>query len=79
MFQVKKNESVVLIWDCRRMKGYDSEARVEWQSALKEMKAQIDIIWLITDSNIIKMGAIVMGLFCSLKIKVIRSENEIVI
>ena len=61
------------------MKGYDSDARVKWQSALKEMNTQIDSIWLISDSSIIKMGATMMGLFSSLNVKVIKSESEIVV
>jgi len=76
-FQSKMGQAIVLIWDCREMKGYESAARVNWQSALKEMKSQIDTIWLITESNFIKMGASVMSMFSSLEIKVVSSEDEI--
>lgn len=78
-FQSKPDKSINIIWDCRRMKGYDSEAREKWTYALKEMKSQIDTIWLITESSIIKMGASLMSLFSTLDIKVVSSENKIAI
>ena len=78
-FQSKMDTSIILIWDCRKMNGYDSAARAKWTEALKEMKSQIDTIWLITDVAIIKMGASVMGMFSSLHIKTVSSESEIVI
>lgn len=79
MFQSKAEQSIILIWDCKKMKGYDSAARVKWTEALEEMRSQIDTIWLITSSTVIRMGASVMGMFISLNIKAVRSESEIVI
>ncbi len=76
-FQSKKEESIILIWDCKKMKGYETAARIRWAEALKEMKSQIDKIWLISDSVITKMGASAMGLFSSINIKVVQSESEI--
>ncbi len=78
-FQSKVDQSIILIWDCRKMKGYDSGARSKWTEALKEMKSQIGTIWLITDSTVIKMGASVMGMISSLNIKAVRAESEIVL
>lgn len=76
-FNSKSGESVTLIWDCKVMTGYNSAARNQWTDALKEMKPQIDTIWLITESSIIKMGASVMGMLSSFDIKVVKSESEI--
>jgi phosphopantetheine adenylyltransferase len=59
------------------MGGYDTEARLQWQKTLKELENQIDTVWLITQSSLIKMGASVMSLFTKLKIQVVRSESEI--
>ena len=73
------DNSIILIWDCRKMKGYDSDARVKWTDAIKEMKAQIETIWLIADSSLIKMGAALMGMVASINIKTIRSEDEMII
>ena len=70
---------IVLLWDCREMSGYDSEARIQWQETLKELKPRIKTIWLITDSSLIRMGASVMSLFSSLTIKAVRSEDDIII
>jgi len=73
----KSNEKFVLIWNCLKMNGYDSDARNLWQHAIKDMKGQIECIWLITDSTMIRMGASVMALFASFKIQTVTSEEEI--
>ena len=78
-FQSKKDQKIVLIWDCRKMKGYETGARLKWTNALKDMKSQIAKIWLISDSTFIKVGASVMATFSSLNINAISSESEIVI
>ena len=78
-FKTFPREKILLIWDCLTMTGYESGARNHWQNALKEMKEQIDSIWLITNSGFIRMGASVMSVFSSYPIKVVSSENEIVI
>jgi hypothetical protein len=78
-FLFKKGKSIVLIWDCTCMKKYESEARAKWIEALNEMKPQVETIWLISDSPIIRLGASVMGMFSSLAIKSVKSESEIVI
>lgn len=71
------NNKITLIWDCKSMSGYDPNARNYWQAAMKEMKNQIDTIWLITNSVLIRMGASAMSVFASFKIKVVSSEQEI--
>jgi hypothetical protein len=77
-FQSREDTKIALIWDCRRMKGYETGARLKRTNALKRMKSQIDTIWLISDSSLIRMGASVMAMVTSLKIKPISSESEIV-
>jgi len=76
-FKEFPKEKIIIIWDCIKMTGYDSSARTKWQSALKEMKEQIDSIWLITNSSLIKMGASFISVFASYPINVVNSENEI--
>lgn len=78
-FKSYPGEKIVLIWDCLNMKGYKSGVRNHCQSALKEMKGQIGSIWLITNSGFIRMGASVMSVFASYPIKVVNSENDIVL
>ena len=77
-FQSDENEPMTLIWDCRDMKAYESQARTQWTHALKKMKPQIEAIWLITNSPFIKMGASVMGMLSSLEINIVSDEREIV-
>ena len=79
LFNSKDNKKIILVWDCRRMKGYETGARTKWTQALKELKPQIDAIWLISESAFIKMGASVMAMFSNINIKPISSEKEIVI
>jgi hypothetical protein len=79
IFRVMENEPIVLIWDCRKMKGYESAVRTKWTEALKEMKSGIDTIWLISESAMVRMGASIMGMVTSLKIKTAVSEADIVI
>lgn len=76
-FAFKPGEKISMIWDCLKMNDYDYEARTLWQNACKEMKDQIDAIWVMTDSLLIRMGASVISVFTSLKIKVVSSEDDI--
>ena len=76
-FSANPQDKTVLIWDCLKMTDYDHEARTIWQNACKEMKGQIDAIWVLTNSILIRMGASVISVFTSLKIKVVSSEQEI--
>lgn len=76
-FKSKMNRSIILIWDCRKMKKYDGEAKDKWTDALKEMKSQIDSIWLISDSPFIRMAGSVMGMVSSLNVRSIKSEDEL--
>lgn len=79
IFSTKKQEKIILIWDCLNMNDYDQQARTLWQVACKDMKDQIQIIWVLTNSILIRMGASVISVFTSLKIKVVSSEKDIII
>ena len=76
-FESKPGQKVCLIWDCRKMRGYETGARTQWTAALKEMKPQIGKVWLISESTFIRMGGAVMAMFTSLEIKPVSSESEI--
>lgn len=76
-FSSSSQEKIILIWDCQKMSDYDQQARTLWQNTCKEMKDRIEVIWVITNSILIRMGASVISVFTSLKIKVVNSENEI--
>lgn len=76
-FSAAPEEKITLIWNCLEMNDYDHQARTLWQNACKEMKDRIDVIWVITNSLLIRMGASVISVFSSLKIKVVKSESEL--
>ncbi len=76
-FQSMAGDSFTLIWDCLLMGGYEHDARSAWTHALVDMKPQIEAVWLITESPIIKMGGKVMGMFTGLNIHIVKSEDEI--
>jgi len=73
----RPQERIVHIWDCLGMKDYDQSARTMWSDACKELKGQIDVIWVVTNSLLIKMGATVISVFTSLNIRVVSSEADI--
>lgn len=73
----KPQERIVHIWNCLEMKDYEQQARTQWSEACKDLKDQIDVIWVITNSLLIKMGATVISVFTSLNIKVVSSETDI--
>ena len=79
LFKPIEEEKTPLIWDCLEMTGFESKARTTWQHAMKELKDKIDTIWLITNSKIIKAGAKLMSAFTKFNIKVVKSEEEIVL
>lgn len=66
-----------LIWDCTEMTDYDPMARMLWQKALTNHKNQINTIWLISESAIIRAGAKLFSLFVGVTIKPVKSHAEI--
>ncbi len=76
-FNLMKETSAVIVWDCRAMKGYEPTARSKWLEALKELKLQIETVWVISDSPFIRMGASFLGMLSSLTINAVSTENEI--
>ena len=79
LFESAQGESAVIIWDCLKMTGYETKARKAWQRAIKDLKNQIECVWLITDSKIIRAGAKLMNAFTSFKLNVVKSTENIVI
>ena len=71
-FESRPNERITVVWHCLKMKGYDTEARSQWTATLKDLKGQIESIWLVTDSKFIRMGATVMGMLSSLDIQTVK-------
>ncbi len=72
------SNKISIIWDCTVMKGYDTQARVTWNDALKKMQNSIEVIWLISTSPLIRMGASIMSMLMPFKIIPVSSEREII-
>ena len=68
---------VSLVWDCLKMTGFESGARVAWQKAMKEMGDRIDKVWLISSSPVIRTGAKLMSTFTKFKIKSVKTHEEV--
>jgi len=68
---------LVLIWDATEMTGYDPAARSQWQRMMKEVRDQIDMIYLVSDKRIIRLGANLMSMFSKLTIKPVISLHEV--
>ena len=77
LFASSKGEKTTIIWNTLHMEGFESKALSVWQKTLKELKGQIDCIWLVTNSNTIKAGAKLMSVFSGYKIRVASSFEEI--
>ena len=76
-FRQREGEKINLIWDCTRMQDYESGARTKWIKALFKMRPQTGEILLITKSPLIRLGATIMGVATSLRIKAVPSEQDI--
>ena len=77
LFSSTGTEKSILVWDCKEMTGFETNARIIWQQAMKELKGQIDCVWLISNSAIIRAGAKLMSTFTGFKIKAVKSEKDI--
>ena len=71
------DQSFPMVWDCSEMREYNTGARSVWQKAMNQFHSQIEIIYLITDNRIIKLGASLMTAFSKHRIKTIRSLSEV--
>ena len=76
-FNLHANSKISIIWDCSKMHGYNPQARIHWQNAIKELKSQTETIWLISSSLIIRTGANIISRFVGISINAIDSENKI--
>lgn len=72
-----KDDKVNMIWDCLEMKNYEQKALALWQHALKESRNKINQIWLVTESKMLRAGAMLISAFTNMKIKVVKSHDKI--
>lgn len=75
--ELQNEFSFCIVCYCKEMKDYDPMARIKFQKFLKKYEKNIKIMWIITSSNIIKYGGLLMGLVLPFSIKVVESEEQI--
>jgi len=68
---------VTYIWECYDMTGYEPDARFAWQRAIKEHRHTTESIWVVTNSKLIKAGAMILVAFTGFPIQVVSSEADI--
>ncbi|GAB4133163.1 MAG: hypothetical protein OHK0045_13660 [Raineya sp.] len=78
MMEECNEEKVCLVCECSQMKDYDSLARIQFQSCMKEFQHRISGFWVVTQSKVAKYGGMIMGALLSFPIKVVESEEKIV-
>lgn len=66
-----------IIFDAREMSNYDASARLTWQAVMKELQGKIKDIWLVSNNSLIKVGAKMMSMFTSFKIKAVSNLEDI--
>ncbi len=73
----KNGEKVSIIWNCEKMTGYESKARLLWQKALKDHIESIDEVWIVTTNPMFKLAAKTMTLLTKYNLKVATTESQI--
>ncbi len=76
-FSLKKHKKVVVVWELLEMDSYETEARTMLQQAIKDLKDNIEGIWLLTDSILIQAEAEIISFYTSFKIHLVKSEEEL--
>lgn len=71
------NSKVDLIYNCIAMTGFDTNARRNWQVAMKELQSRTNEIWIVSDNILILGAAKTMGLLTRYTIKAVRSIKDI--
>lgn len=74
---MKGNAKKDLIYNCADMSGFDSTSRQMWQATMKEFKARIGNIWIISGNQFILAAAKTMGLLAGFSIRTAKSIDQI--
>jgi hypothetical protein len=76
--QADKTKKYVIIFNAKDMVDYEPMTRTSFQNAMKELKNQIDQVWVISESKLIRGGAAIMGMLTSFPIKAVNTEDQII-
>lgn len=68
---------LVHVWEASKMTGYDKEARILWQDTLSKYKGRIGSIYLISDRQVIRLGARVISIVTGIKVRPARTYREV--
>ena len=61
-----------VVFDVRRVEGYDGHARLAWQTALLPRRKQLRSLTVISNSALTRMGASVFALFLGIECILLR-------
>lgn len=65
-----------MVWDCTGMTGYDTSAREDWQTLMRDIKPKIHRIHLVSESTVICSWAMLVGTFAGIKISTSAALEE---
>jgi hypothetical protein len=74
-----KTKKYVIIFNAKDMTDYEPMTRTHFQNNMKELKNQIDQVWVISESTLIRSGAAIMGMLTSFPIRAVNLEDQIIV
>lgn len=75
--KIQPGEKIDLIWNCVKMTGYESKARVIWQDTMKDLFEKTGQIYLVSTNPLFKIAAKTMTLLTKFNLKAVSSEADI--
>jgi hypothetical protein len=64
------------IWDCTQMKDFDLDAKKSWSDTLEKFESRIEVIYVVSESIIIRGAARLMTKFSRYNLKVFKTVGE---
>lgn len=77
LMKQKTSEKVCMICNCYDMENYDSLARINFQSTIKEFEKEIETFWILTENKTIRYGGMIMGMLLKFPLKVVTKLEDI--
>lgn len=77
MSKLLPGQKINLIFNCRKMSGFETEARKHWQETMKLFKGQISDVWVVSENIFIRTAAKTMGLLTGFNMKACNSVSEV--
>jgi hypothetical protein len=64
------------IWDCTQMKDFHFDAKNSWSDTLSKFESRIDVIYVVSESIIIRGAARLMTKFSKYNLEVFKTVGE---